>query len=291
MAKKLRLGLPKGSLQEATIRMFRRAGFAIEVDERSYFPSIDDDQIECMLIRAQEMARYVENGTLDVGITGKDWILESKADVEEIADLVYAKQGMRPVRWVLAVPQASKVRSVKDLKGKKIATEAVHLTRGYLRRKRVEANVEFSWGATEAKPPRLADAIVELTETGASLKAQNLRIVDTLLESTPRLIMNKDSYKDGWKRKKVQNLALLLKGAIAAEEKVGLMMNCKKSDLRKVLKVLPALYRPTVAELSDKDWVDVTTVIDEKAARDLIPRLKEVGAQGIVEYPLNKIIL
>lgn len=291
MVKKLRLGLPKGSLQEATIRMFRRAGFVIEVDERSYFPSIDDDQIECMLIRAQEIARYVEFGVLDVGLTGKDWILENEADVKEVAELVYAKQGLRPVKWVLAVPNDSAVESVKDLEGKRISTEAVKLTQDYLIKHSVKAKVEFSWGATEVKPPMLADAIVEVTETGRSLRANNLRVVDILLESTPRLIMNKDSYKDGWKRKKVQNLALLLKGAIAAEEKVGLMMNCKKSDLRKVLKVLPALYRPTVADLSDKDWVDVTTVIDEKAARDLIPRLKEVGAQGIVEYPLNKIIL
>jgi ATP phosphoribosyltransferase len=290
MAKKLMLGLPKGSLQEATFKMLRKAGFAIEVDERSYFPTIDDDQIECILIRAQEVARYVEDGTLDAGITGKDWVLENRADVQEIADLVYAKQGLRPVRWVLAVPQTSKIKSVKDLKGKKIATEAVNLAKDYLAKKDVEAEVEFSWGATEVKPPRLADAIVELIETGVSLRAQNLRIVDTLLESTPRLIMNKDSYKDGWKRKKVQDFALLLKGAIAAEQKVGLMMNCRKRDLPEVLKVLPALYKPTVADLSDRDWVDITTVIDEKSVRDLIPRLKEAGAQGIVEYPLNKII-
>ncbi len=289
--KKLKLGLPKGSLQESTISIFEKAGYRIRVDERSYFPSIDDPEIECMLIRAQEMARYVQDGVLDCGITGKDWIIESKAKVVEMADLVYSKRGMRPVKWVLAVPVASKIKSVKDLKEKRIATEAVTLTKDYLKKNRVKATVEFSWGATEVKPPRLADAIVEITETGASLEANNLRIVETILESTPRLIMNKRSFKDSWKRKKVERLTLLLKGAINAFGKVGLMMNVKKKDLEKVLKILPALQKPTVSPLSDPRWVDVTTIIDEKVVRDLIPKLKEVGATGIVEYPLNKIIL
>lgn len=289
--KKLKLGLPKGSLQEATISIFEKAGYRIRVDERSYFPSIDDPEIECMLIRAQEMARYVQDGVIDCGITGKDWIIENRAKVLEVADLVYSKRGMRPVKWVLAVPVPSKIKSVKDLKGKRIATEAVNLTKDYLKRNRVKATVEFSWGATEVKPPRLADAIVEITETGASLRANNLRIVETILESTPRLIMNKKSFKDPWKRKKVEKLALLLKGAIDAFGKVGLMMNVRKKDLEKILKILPALQRPTISPLSDSRWVDVTTIIDEKVVRDLIPKLKEAGATGIVEYPLNKIIL
>ncbi len=289
--KKLKLGLPKGSLQESTISIFEKAGYKIRVDERSYFPSIDDPEIECMLIRAQEIARYVQGGVLDCGITGKDWIMESRAKVVEVADLVYSKKGMRPVKWVLAVPVASKIKSVKGLKGKWIATEAVNLTEDYLMRNKVKAIVEFSWGATEVKPPRLADAIVEITETGASLRANNLRIVDTLLESTPRLIMNKKSYQDRWKRKKVEKLALLLRGAIDAFGKVGLMMNVMKKDLEKILKILPALQKPTISPLSDPRWVDVTTIIDEKVVRDLIPKLKEAGATGIVEYPLNKIIL
>ncbi|HEA47372.1 MAG TPA: ATP phosphoribosyltransferase [bacterium] len=289
--RKLKLGLPKGSLQESTISIFEKAGYRIRVDERSYFPSIDDPEIECMLIRAQEMARYVQDGVIDCGITGKDWIMENRAKVIEMADLVYSKRGMRPVKWVLAVPVASKIKSAKDLKGKRIATEAVNLTKDYLKRNKVKAIVEFSWGATEVKLPKLADAIVEITETGASLEANNLRIVETILESTPRLIMNKQSFKDSWKRKKVEKLALLLKGAINAVGKVGLMMNVRKKDLKKVLKILPALQRPTVSPLSDPSWVDVTTIIDEKVVRDLIPKLKEIGATGIVEYPLNKIIL
>jgi ATP phosphoribosyltransferase len=289
--RKLKLGLPKGSLQESTISIFERAGYKIRVDERSYFPSIDDPEIECMLIRAQEMARYVQDGVIDCGITGKDWIIESKTKVVEMADLVYSKRGMRPVKWVLAVPVASKIKSAKDLEGKRIATEAVNLTKDYLKRNKVKAAVEFSWGATEVKPPRLADAIVEITETGASLEANNLRTVETILESTPRLIMNKKSFKDPWKRKKVEKLALLLKGAINAFGKVGLMMNLEKKNLKKVLRILPALQRPTVSPLSDPRWVDVTTIIDEKVVRDLIPKLKEAGATGIVEYPLNKIIL
>ncbi|MCG2677051.1 ATP phosphoribosyltransferase [bacterium] len=289
--KKLKLGLPKGSLEESTISIFEKAGYRIRVDERSYFPSIDDPEIECMLIRAQEMARYIQDGVIDCGITGKDWIIENGAKVIEMADLVYSKRGMRPVKWVLAVPVASKIKSAKDLKGKRIATEAVNLTKDYLMRNKVRATVEFSWGATEVKPPRLADAIVEITETGASLEANNLRIVDIILESTPRLIMNKKSYQDRWKRKKVEKLALLLKGAINAFGKVGLMMNVRKRDLEKVLRILPALQKPTVSPLSDPRWVDVTTIIDEKVVRDLIPKLKEAGATGIVEYPLNKIIL
>ena len=291
MAKKLKLGLPKGSLQESTISIFEKAGHRIRMNERSYFPSIDDPEIDCMLIRAQEMARYVQDGVIDCGITGTDWIIESKAGVVEMADLVYSKRGMRPVKWVLAVPVASKIKSAKDLKGKRIATEAVNLTKEYLRKNKVKAIVEFSWGATEVKPPRLADAIVEITETGASLEANNLRIIETILESTPRLIMNKEAFKNSWKRKKVEKLALLLRGAIDAFGKVGLMMNVRKKDLRKILKVLPALQRPTVSPLSDPRWVDVTTIIDEKVVRDLIPKLKEAGATGIVEYPLNKIIL
>ncbi len=291
MAKKLKLGLPKGSLQESTISIFEKAGYRIRVDERSYFPSIDDPEIECMLIRAQEMARYVQDGVIDCGITGKDWIMENGAKVIEMADLVYSKRGMRPVKWVLAAPVSSKIKSVKDLRGKRIATEAVNLTKEYLRKNKVKAIVEFSWGATEVKPPKLADAIVEITETGASLEANNLRIIETILESTPRLIMNKKSLKDPWKRKKVEKLALLLKGAINAFGKVGLMMNVKKKNLKKVLKILPALQKPTVSPLSDPRWVDVTTIIDERVVRDLIPKLKEAGANGIVEYPLNKIIL
>lgn len=289
--KKLKVGLPKGSLQESTISIFEKAGYRIRVDERSYFPSIDDPEIECMLIRAQEMARYVQDGVIDCGITGKDWIMESRAKVVEMANLVYSKQGMRSVKWVLAVPVASKIKSAKDLKGKRIATEAVNLTKEYLRKNKVKAIVEFSWGATEVKPPRLADAIVEITETGASLEANNLRIIETILESTPRLIMNKEAFKNSWKRKKVEKLALLLRGAIDAFGKVGLMMNVRKKDLGKILKILPALQKPTISPLSDPRWVDITTIIDEKVVRDLIPKLKEAGATGIVEYPLNKIIL
>lgn len=291
MNKTLKLGIPKGSLQESTLRLFKKAGFNIAVDERSYFPSIDDPEIECMLIRAQEMAKYVENGVLDAGLTGKDWIEENKADVKEVADLVYAKQGLDKVKWVLAVPNDSKIKSVKDLEGKRIATEAVNLTKEYLKKNNVKAIVEFSWGATEVKPPKLADAIVEITETGSSLKANNLKILDTVLESTTRLTANKKSWNDSWKRKKIEQIAMLLQGAINAEEKVGLMMNVRKKDLENVLKILPALQKPTIAELSDKNWVDVNTIIDEKLVRRLIPKLKEAGASGIVEYPLNKIII
>jgi len=289
--KKLRLGIPKGSLQESTIRLFKKAGYNISVRERSYFPSIDDNEIECMLIRAQEMSRYVENGILDAGLTGKDWIVENNSDVVEVADLVYAKQGLGKVKWVLAAPEGGRIKSVKDLKGKRIATEAVNLTKGYLKKNGVDAIVEFSWGATEVKPPRLADAIVEITETGSSLRANNLKIIDVIIESTTRLIANKQAWKDTWKKKKIEIISMLIQGAINAEQKVGLMMNVPKKSLDKVLGILPALQKPTISELSDKKWVDVNTVIDESLVRDLIPKLKEAGATGIVEYPLNKIIL
>jgi ATP phosphoribosyltransferase len=291
MGKKLKLGLPKGSLQESTISIFEKAGYRVQVDERSYYPSIDDPEIECMLIRAQEMARYVEDGVIDCGITGEDWIKETRADVEIVQDLVYSKRGMKPVKWVLAVPVASKIRSVKDLSGKRIATEAVNLTKDYLKKNKVQAVVEFSWGATEVKPPELADAIVEVTETGASLEANDLRIVETILESTPKLIMNKKTRQDAWKMRKIGKLTLLLKGAMDAVGKVGLMMNVKKENLPKVLNILPALQTPTISPLSNDKWVDVSTIVDEKMVRDLIFELKEAGATGIVEYPLNKIIV
>jgi ATP phosphoribosyltransferase len=287
---KLRLGLPKGSLQEATVKMFRKAGFYVGVSERSYFPSIDDDEIECVLFRAQEMARYVEDGILDAGITGNDWILENGANVVRVAELIYAKQSMRPVRWVLAVPKESKIKTVKDLKGKTIATELVGVTRNYLKKNKVSAHVEFSWGATEVKAAVGVDAIVEVTETGSSLRANNLREVFTVCESTTQFIANRKSWLNPWKRSKVENLAMLLKGAILAEEKVGLKMNVAKSDLKGVLSLLPAMKKPTIANLTDPDWVDVETIIDEKTVKDLIPKLKRAGAQGIIEYPLNKVI-
>ncbi len=288
---KLKLGIPKGSLQESTIKLFKKAGFNITLNGKSYFPSIDDDEIECMLIRAQEMSRYVENGVLDAGLTGKDWVLENNSNVREIANLVYAKQGLGRVKWVLAVPNDSKIKSIKDLEGKKIATEAVNLTKKYLKKNNVNADVEFSWGATEVKPPKLADAIVEVTETGSSLRANNLKIIDTILESTTRLIANNSAMKDKWKRTKIERIAMLLEGAIMAEEKVGVMMNVMKKDLKRVIKILPALQNPTISELSDKDWVAINTIIDENVVRNLVPKLKEAGASGIVEYPLNKIIL
>jgi len=287
---KLKLGLPKGSLQEATVRMFRKAGFYIGISERSYFPSIDDDEIEVVLFRAQEMSRYVEDGILDVGITGNDWILENSSNVVRVAELIYAKQSMRPVRWVLAVPQDSKIKTVKDLKGKTIATELVSVTKNYLKANKVKANVEFSWGATEVKALIGLDAIVEVTETGSSLRANKLREVATVCESTTRLIANRKSWMTPWKRNKIENLALLLKGAILAEEKVGLKMNVPKKDLKAVLLVLPAIKKPTISNLSDPEWVDVDTIIDEKVVKHLIPQLKRAGAQGIIEYPLNKVI-
>ncbi len=286
----LKLGLPAGSLQESTAQLFRRAGFNITFQSRSYYPQIDDPELSCVLIRAQEMARYVEQGVIDAGLTGYDWIVENGADVIEVCELVYSKVSRRPVRWVLAVPEDSPIRSVKDLQGKRIATEAVNLTRRYLAQHGVEAQVEFSWGATEVKPPQLADAIVEVTETGSSLRANKLRIVDTVLVSTPRLIANKQAWEDEWKRKKIDDIALLLRAAIAAESKVGLMMNVPRDRLDQVLAVLPALQRPTVSSLAEPDWVDVMTVVDEQIVRDLIPKLKAAGAQGIVEFPLNKVI-
>lgn len=288
---KLRLGLPKGSLEETTVDMFRRAGYKIDVQSRSYYPSIDDKDIECVLIRAQEMSRYVEEGLLDCGLTGHDWIVENNSDVVEIAELVYGKVGRKPLRWVLAVPNDSEIQGPKDLAGKRIATEAVGMTKRYLAKHGVEASVEFSWGATEVKPPHLADAIVEITETGSSLRANNLRIVDTLCETTTRFIANKDSAKDPVKRAKMDKLALLLKAVLAAESRVGLMLNVHKDHLEAVLSILPALQRPTVASLSDKNWYSLTTVIDERVARDIIPELMRVGAEGLVEYSLNKVVL
>ncbi len=288
---KLRLGIPKGSLENATIDLFRRAGFNITTSARSYFPSIDDSEIECMLIRAQEMARYVENGILDAGLTGLDWVSETGADVEAVADLVYAKQSFGKVRWVLAVPEASAIHSVADLQGKIIATELVATTKRYLAANNVQAGVEFSWGATEVKPPELADAIVEVTETGSSLRANKLRIVETVLESNTQLIANKASWADPGKRGKLEDVKLLLEAAIAALGKVGLMLNVHRDQLPAVLDLLPSLKGPTVSPLSDSQWFAVNTILDEAKVRTIIPRLKQAGAQGIVEYPLNKIVM
>lgn len=288
---KLKLGIPKGSLETATVDLFRRAGFQISTSSRSYFPAIDDPEIECMLIRAQEMARYVEDGVLDAGLTGRDWVEENNAKVQHVADLIYAKQSFGKVRWVLAVPESSPVQSVKDLEGKIIATELVQFTKNYLKANGVTAKVEFSWGATEVKPPVLADAIVEVTETGSSLRANKLRIVEELMSSNTQLIANKTSWADAWKQQKLSDIRLLLDGAIAALGKVGLMLNVRRADLEKVLATLPALKNPTVSQLSDSEWVAVNTILDEITVRNLIPRLKAAGAQGIVEYPLNKIVM
>ncbi len=288
---KLKLGIPKGSLQEASIQLFRRAGYDITVNPRSYFPHIDDDEIECMLIRAQEMARYVENKVLDAGLTGKDWIMENEAGVVEVADLIYAKQTLGKVRWVLAVPEHSSIKSVKDLEGKTIATELVQVTRRYLEQRGVKSKVEFSWGATEVKPPVLCDAIVEVTETGSSLRANGLRIVETVIESNTKFIANHQAWADPEKRRKMETLVMLLRSAIDAAGKVGLMINVRKADLESVLKVLPALKRPTISDLSESEWVAVNTVVDEKTVREIIPRLKAANAQGIVEYPLSKIVM
>jgi ATP phosphoribosyltransferase len=290
MADILKLGLPKGSLQESTLKLFRKAGYHINVSSRSYYPAFDDPQIQGMLIRAQEMAGYVEKGIIDCGLTGKDWILEQGAKVHEVTELNYAKEGLRPVRWVLAVPHDSRVRKVQDLEGKRIATELVGYTRRYLKKQGVNAEVDFSWGATEVKPPHLADAIVELTETGNSLRANNLRVIETLFESTTRFIANRKAWKDPWKRQKMENIVLLLRGALAAEEKVGLKMNVREKDLKKVTSLLPSLHSPTVSTLSTPGWYDLDVIIDEKVVRDLIPRLKAAGATGIVEYQLNKVI-
>jgi len=288
---KLKLGIPKGSLENATIDLFRRAGFHITTSSRSYFPSIDDAEIECMLIRAQEMARYVEDGVLDAGLTGKDWIEENEASVQTVCDLIYAKQSFGKVRWVLAVPEASPFRSVKDLEGGIIATELVGATKRYLAANGVKAKVEFSWGATEVKPPELADAIVEVTETGSSLRANKLRIIETVLESNTQLIANTESWKDQWKRHKLEDIRMLLEGAISALGKVGLMLNVSRNDLDAVLGVLPALRKPTISSLSEDGWLAVNTILDEPTVRNIIPKLKKAGAQGIVEYPLNKIVM
>ncbi len=290
MSRILRLGIPAGSLQEATAQLFRQAGYQITFRSRSYYPEIDDPEIECILIRAQEMARYVQDGVMDAGLTGHDWIVENRAKVVEVAELVFSKVSRRPASWVLAVPNDSPIQTARDLEGKHIATEAVNLTTDYLRDHGVTAHVEFSWGATEVKPPKLADAIVEITETGSSLRANNLRIVDTILESTPRFIANEDSWADPWKRKKVEDIVLMLQGAMAAEGKVGLMMNVPQDRLKKVLEILPALQKPTISSLSADGWAAVNTVIEEIVVRDIIPRLKQAGARGIVEYQLSKII-
>ncbi len=287
---KLKLGLPKGSLQDSTFNMMEKAGYHVKLGSRSYLPSIDDDQIEALLIRAQEMSRYVEQGVLDAGLTGRDWILENRSDVVEVADLIYAKQGLRPVRWVLAVHNDSPVKTVKDLEGKRIATEAVNLTTDYLKKHKVDAHVEFSWGATEIKAPKLVDAIVELTETGSSLRANNLRIVDVVVESTTKLIANKAAWQDPWKKSKIEILAMLLKGAIAAQEMVGLKMNVPEDKLDQVLKALPALRNPTLSKLAQKGWCAVETIIAEHTVREIIPKLRQAGAEGIIEYPLNKVI-
>ena len=290
--KLLKLGLPKGSLQEATFKMFRKAGFNISLSsERTYFPSIDDSEIEPILLRAQEMSRYIEDGALDCGITGNDWIVENKSDVVRVTDLIYAKQSLGRVRWVLAVPESSGIKSIQGLAGKRIATELINVTREFFQKNRVKVEVEFSWGATEAKVNTgLADAIVELTETGRSLKANKLVELATICASTTQFIANKNAYKDSWKRSKMEQITLLLKGAIAAEEKVGLKMNVKKTDLKKVISVLPALKKPTISGLSQEGWLAIETVIDEKVVRTLIPELRKRGAQGIIEYPLNKVI-
>ncbi len=289
-AKILRLGIPKGSLQESTARLFQKAGYRINIKSRSYKPEADDPEIECLLIRAQEMARYIDEGLLDCGLTGRDWMQEQNSKAVEVAELRYAKAGLRPVRWVIAVPNNSKIKKIKDLQGKRIATELVGYTTRYLKKHGVTAKVEFSWGATEVKPPELADAIVELTETGSSLRANNLRILDTILESNTLLLANRASWKDAWKRQKIESLSMLLQGAIAAEEKVGLKMNVPKKILTSILKLLPSLHSPTVNDQSDDKWVSVEAVLDEKVVRDIVPQLSRAGATGIVEYPLNKVI-
>ncbi len=289
--KQLKLGLPKGSLQESTFRLFRKAGFHVHVGTRSLYPGFDDPELTGLLLRAQEMATHVGNGILDAGLTGLDWTKETGARVRQVADLNYAKGGLGPVRWVLAVPEKSKFRKVEDLEGKRIATELVRVSKDFFRKRGVAVDVEYSWGSTEAKPPLLADAIVELTETGTSLKANNLRIIETVMVSTTKLIANHEAWADPWKRKKIENLNLLLQGALLAEEKVGLKMNLRRKDLEKVMRVLPAIHTPTISDLADKDWMALEVIIDEKVVRDILPELKRAGASGIVEYPLNKIIL
>jgi ATP phosphoribosyltransferase len=287
---KLKLGVPKGSLQETTFALLSKAGFHFSVSSRSYFPSVDDEELEAMLIRAQELPRYVEDGVFDAALTGYDWIVESGASVVSVSDLIYSKQSMRKVKWVLAVHESSPVKSVKDLEGKRIATEVVSITKNYLAKNKVNATVEFSWGATEVKTPDLVDAIVEVTETGSSLRANKLRIVDVVLESNTKLIANKKSWEDTWKREKIENLAMLLQGAINAGSKVGLKMNLRKSDVDNVLQLIPALRKPTLSQLADDQWIALETIIDEDVVRKIIPQLKRAGAEGIIEYPLNKVI-
>jgi ATP phosphoribosyltransferase len=286
----LKLGIPAGSLQKSTAELFERAGYNITFSSRSYYPTIDDEEIECLLIRAQEMARYVEQGVLDAGITGHDWVLENEADVVEVCELLFSKVSRRPVRWVLCVPNDSPVQSVKDLAGMRIATEAVGMTKRFLAKHGVEARVEFSWGATEVKPPKLADAIVEVTETGSSLRANDLRIVDEVMQSTTRLIANRDAYQDSWKKAKLDNISLMLLSCLHAEGKVGLMMNVSRQNLEAVLALLPALQQPTISALSNPEWVDVITIVEESVVRNIVPQLKAMGATGIVEYPINKLI-
>jgi ATP phosphoribosyltransferase len=288
--KKLKMALPKGSLEKATYDLLQKAGFAISVGSRSYYPSVDDEELEVILFRPQEMPRYVEQGIVDCGLTGHDWVVENNAKVRYLCELQYSKQTTKPVRWVLAVPNDSPFKSVQDLQNKKIATELVNVTKAYLKKNKVQADVEFSWGATEVKPPQLADAIVEATETGASLRANNLKILDTLLTSLPQFIANEKSYQDPWKRSKMENIAMLLEGAIRARNKVGLKMNVAKKDLKKVLKILPAMKKPTISGLSSEGWFDVETIVDESVVREIIPALKAAGASGIIEYPLNKVI-
>ena len=289
--KKLKLGIPKGSLQDATIALFERAGWRILANGRSYFPTVDDAEIECMLVRAQEMARYVEHGALDAGLTGNDWVLENETDVEYVTSLTYSKQSRQKVKWVLAVPEDSPFQKPEDLAGKIIATELVEFTKRYFAGKNIPVKVEFSWGATEVKPPTLADAIVEVTETGSSLRANRLRIIETLMESETQLIANKAAYQDSWKREKIGNISLMLNAAIAAQGRVGLMLNAPKSALDAVIGVLPALNSPTVSQLSDAGWVALNTILDESLVRDVIPKLKAAGATGIVEYPLSKVVV
>ena len=290
MSEVLNLGIPSGSLQHACAELFEQAGYRITFAKRSYYPDIDDPEIDCLLVRAQEMARYVEQGVLDAGITGHDWVQETGADVAELAEFVFSKVSRRPSRWVLCVPNDSPAQRVGDLAGKRIATEVVNLTRRYLERHGVSASVEFSWGATEVKPPRLADAIVEITETGSSLRANNLRVIDEVLASTPRLIANHEALADPWKKTKLDNIALMLASRLAAEGRVGLMMNARKPDLEAVTAILPALRNPTISHLSDPHWVAISTIIDEAAVRTLVPALKQAGATGIVEFPINKVI-
>ncbi len=287
---KLKLALPKGSLEESTVNLFKKAGFSISISSRSYYPSVDDAELEIILFRPQEMSRYVEDGVVDCGLTGYDWIMENESDVAELCELQYSKQTRNPVRWVLAVHNDSPFKTVKDLEGKKIATELVNTTKKFLEQHKVKAEVEFSWGATEVKPPKLADAIVEATETGSSLRANNLKIIDTLVTSIPKFIANKESLKDSWKKNKMDKIVMLLEGAIRAQTKVGLKMNVAAKDLEKVLKILPALKKPTVSSLSVEGWHDVDTIIDEAVVREIIPELKKNGAEGIIEYPLNKVI-